>query len=144
MAPMDKDDRYLAGKMSSRYTKPGLREKIKKRVTAGSKGGKPGQWSARKAQIVAKEYEKAGGGYKKGKGKSQKSLSKWTKQKWTTASGKPSGKTGEAYAPKKTIDALKSTEKGRKKLSEANRKKREASKKGKQFASHGLHKGKKR
>ena len=47
----------------SKYTKPGLRESIKKRITAGSKGGKPGQWSARKAQMVASEYKKAGGGY---------------------------------------------------------------------------------
>ena len=54
--------------------------------------------------------------------KSQKSLKKWTKQKWTTASGKPSGKTGEVYAPKKTIEKLKSTKAGRKKLAAANRK----------------------
>ena len=46
----------------SKYTKPGLRESIKKRITAGSKGGKPGQWSARKAQMVAAEYKKKGGG----------------------------------------------------------------------------------
>jgi len=76
--------------------------------------------------------------------KSQKSLKRWTKQKWTTASGKPSGKTGEVYAPKKTIEKLKSTKAGRKKLAAANRKKRAATKKGKQHASHGLHKGKKR
>ena len=79
-----------------------------------------------------------------GKKTSQKSLDTWTKQKWTTASGKKSGDTGEVYAPKKTIDALKSSPSGRKKLAAANRKKREATKKGKQFASHGLHKGKKR
>ena len=47
----------------SKYTKPELRERIKKRITAGSKGGKPGQWSARKAQMVASEYKKEGGGY---------------------------------------------------------------------------------
>ena len=46
----------------SKYTKPALRERIKKRITAGSKGGKPGQWSARKAQMVAAAYKKAGGG----------------------------------------------------------------------------------
>lgn len=46
------------------YTKPGLRKKIFERIKAGSKGGKPGQWSARKAQMVAKEYKAAGGGYK--------------------------------------------------------------------------------
>ena len=76
--------------------------------------------------------------------KSQKSLKKWTKQKWTTASGNPSGKTGEVYAPKKTIQKLKSTAAGRKKLAAANKKKREATAKGKQHAKHGLHKGKKR
>jgi hypothetical protein len=38
----------------SKYTKPALRERIKKRITEGSKGGKPGQWSARKAQLVGK------------------------------------------------------------------------------------------
>ena len=76
--------------------------------------------------------------------KSQKSLKKWTKQKWTTASGKPSGKTGEVYAPKKTIQKLKSTAAGRKKLAEADKKKREATAKGKQHAKHGPHKGKKR
>ena len=76
--------------------------------------------------------------------KPQKSLKKWTKQKWTTASGKKSSETGEVYAPKKTIDKLKSTAAGKKKLAAANKKKREATKKGKQHAKHGLHKNKKR
>jgi len=53
----------------TKYTKPELRESIKDRVMAGSSGGKPGQWSARKAQLVAQQYDKAGGGYKGGKGK---------------------------------------------------------------------------
>ena len=68
----------------TKYSKPELRENIKDRVMAGSKGGKPGQWSARKAQLVAQEYEKAGGGYRGGKGKKQKSLEKWGKEKWQT------------------------------------------------------------
>ena len=68
----------------NKYTKPELRENIKDRVMAGSKGGKPGQWSARKAQLVAQAYEKEGGGYKGGKGKEQKSLEKWGKEKWGT------------------------------------------------------------
>ena len=68
----------------SKYTKPGVRESIKKRVMAGSKGGKPGQWSARKAQLVALKYKEAGGGYKGGKGKKQKDLKKWGKEKWMT------------------------------------------------------------
>jgi hypothetical protein len=78
------------------------------------------------------------------KAASQKSLDKWTKQKWTTPSGKKSSETGEVYAPKKTIQKLKSTAKGRSKLSRANKKKRAATKAGKQHARHGLHKGKKR
>ena len=46
------------------YTKPGLRKRIFNRIKAGSKGGKPGQWSARKAQMTALAYKKAGGGYR--------------------------------------------------------------------------------
>ncbi|MDB4766254.1 hypothetical protein OAG71_01055 [bacterium] len=78
------------------------------------------------------------------KKKSQKSLDKWTKQKWRTPSGKKSSKTGEVYAPSKTITKLKSTASGKKKLAAANKKKRQATKAGKQYAKHGLHKGKKR
>lgn len=46
------------------YTKPRMRKKIFNRIKAGGKGGRPGQWSARKAQMMAKAYKKAGGGYK--------------------------------------------------------------------------------
>lgn len=45
------------------YTKPTLRKRIFERVKAGSKGGRPGQWSGRKAQMLAREYRAAGGGY---------------------------------------------------------------------------------
>ena len=45
------------------YTKPTMRKKLVAQVKAGSKGGKPGQWSARKAQMVAKQYKAKGGGY---------------------------------------------------------------------------------
>ena len=76
--------------------------------------------------------------------KRQKSLKRWTKQKWRTASGRKSSETGEVYAPAKTIAKLKSTKKGRKKLANANKKKRDATKRGKQHARHGLHKKKKR
>ena len=78
------------------------------------------------------------------KKKPQKSLDRWTKQKWRTPSGKKSSKTGEVYAPSATIKKLKSTPAGRKKLAAANKKKRAATKAGKQHAKHGLHKGKKR
>lgn len=46
------------------YTKPGMRKKLFEKIKAGTKGGKAGQWSARKAQLLAKEYKAAGGGYK--------------------------------------------------------------------------------
>ena len=46
------------------YTKPTMRKRLFERIKAGSKGGKPGQWSARKAQLLASEYKKKGGGYK--------------------------------------------------------------------------------
>jgi hypothetical protein len=47
------------------YTKPTLRKRIFERIKAGDKGGAPEQWSARKAQLLATEYKRAGGGYKK-------------------------------------------------------------------------------
>jgi hypothetical protein len=46
------------------YTKPAMRKRIFSRIKSGSKGGGAGQWSARKAQMLAKAYKKAGGGYK--------------------------------------------------------------------------------
>lgn len=46
------------------YTKPGLRKRIFNKIMAGDKGGRSGQWSARKAQMLAREYKAAGGGYK--------------------------------------------------------------------------------
>ena len=46
------------------YTKPAMRKRIFNRIKAGSKGGRPGQWSARKAQMLAKAYKAAGGGYR--------------------------------------------------------------------------------
>jgi len=92
------------------YTDPSKRERIKNRIMAGSKGGKPGQWSARKAQLLAAEYKKAGGGYTGGKTKAQKSLSKWTGEKWRTSDGsKSEGK--KRYLPDKAWKALTPAEK---------------------------------
>ena len=103
--------------------------RIKSAVKAGSKGGKPGQWSARKAQLAVQRYKKAGGGYK-GKKSGKSSLSRWTKQKWGTKSGKPSRKTGERYLPKKAREALSPQEYGA-----TTRAKRKATKHGKQFSA---------
>jgi len=58
------------GKVESRvneagnYTKPGMRKALFNKIKAGGKGGAPGQWSARKAQMLAQQYKKAGGGYR--------------------------------------------------------------------------------
>ena len=46
------------------YTKPTMRKNLFNRIKAGSKGGKPGQWSGRKAQMLAKQYKAKGGGYR--------------------------------------------------------------------------------
>lgn len=46
------------------YTKPTMRKRLFEKIKAGSKGGSAGQWSARKAQMLAKQYKEAGGGYK--------------------------------------------------------------------------------
>mgnify|MGYP003677148236 CR=1 FL=1 len=46
------------------YTKPTLRKRLFEKIKAGTRGGKAGQWSARKAQLLAKKYKAAGGGYK--------------------------------------------------------------------------------
>ena len=46
------------------YTKPGMRKRMFQSIKSGGKGGRPGQWSARKAQMLAKRYKAKGGGYK--------------------------------------------------------------------------------
>lgn len=101
-------------------------------VKAGGKGGKPGQWSARKAQMATQRYKSSGGGYSGPKTKAQQSLSKWTKEDWGTRSGKPSTQgpkaTGERYLPKKARQALTSSE-----YAATTKAKREGTKAGKQF-----------
>jgi len=111
------------------YTKPSLRERLKKQIMGQSVAGtKAGQWSARKAQLLGKRYKEAGGGYSGSKTASQRSLSKWTKQEWTTKSGKPSSKTGERYLPKKAIESLSPSE-----YASTTEAKRKGKAKGKQF-----------
>lgn len=114
------------------YSKPGLRKKIVSQVKAGSAGGKPGQWSARKAQIAADRYEKAGGGYSGPKTSAQKSLSKWTKEDWGTKSGNPSTQgpkaTGERYLPRKARQSLTAAE-----YKATSDKKRAGTRRGQQF-----------
>ena len=49
---------------AANYTQPTKRKAIFNRIKSGGKGGAPGQWSARKAQMLAKQYKASGGGYK--------------------------------------------------------------------------------
>jgi SAM-dependent methyltransferase len=108
--PRQVESRGIVARRLNPYTRPDLRERLKRKIMAGSKGGNPGQWSARKAQLLAAEYEKAGGGYTGKRSASQRSLSKWTKEDWRTKSGKPSLETGERYLPAAAITALTSAE----------------------------------
>ena len=115
------------------YTKPELRERIKKKVVASDKGGNPGQWSARKAQLLAQEYEKEGGGYKKPQNEAQKSLKEWGDEKWTTADHKQARRSGGTarYLPEKAWENLSPSQK-----TATNKKKQEGSKEGKQFVAN--------
>ena len=117
-----------------KYTDPKLREEIKEKIKAGDRGGKPGQWSARKAQLLVQEYEKAGGGYTdEERDPSQKSLQDWTDEDWQTMDGQAAIQDGETarYLPKEAWDEMSEEEKR-----ETDRKKREASKKGQQYVSN--------
>lgn len=71
----------------ARYTKPELREQLKEEIKASDRGGRPGQWSARKSQLLTKEYQKRGGGYQGPKDERQKSLQRWGDQKWQNRKG---------------------------------------------------------
>lgn len=110
-------------------TDPKLWEKVKKKVTHGTKGGKKDQWSARKAQLAVQEYKKEGGGYK-GEKSSDNHLQQWQEEEWGTKSGKESLETGERYLPKKAREELTDAEYKR-----TTAKKRADLKKGKQHSA---------
>lgn len=114
-APAKKPAAKSGGSKSSAatYTDPALRDRLKKKVMAGDKGGQPGEWSARKAQLLKAEYEKAGGGYKGKKSAAQQHLSEWTGEEWQTSDGQPAARKGGTtrYLPKKAWDELTPAEK---------------------------------
>lgn len=119
------------GDAASVYTEPALRERLKAEITAGEKGGKPGQWSARKAQLLAKAYEDAGGGYLSAERTgAQGHLAQWTEEEWTTADGDPAIRDGETarYLPK---DAWAELTPAQRRATDA--KKRAGSREGEQF-----------
>ena len=72
---------------TAKKSDPKLWEKVKEEVTEGDKGGKPGQWSARKAQLAVHDYKAEGGEYE-GRKTDDNHLTQWTKEEWGTKSGK--------------------------------------------------------
>ena len=107
---------------------PSKWKRIVASVKAGTKGGDPGEWSARKAQLATQKYKSSGGSYV-GPKSSDNSLSKWTDQKWRTSDGKPSeGK--KRYLPDKAWGALSKSE-----IASTNRAKAAGNKAGKQFVA---------
>lgn len=115
------------GYTSALRTDPELWEEVKAEVTRGSKGGRPGQWSARKAQLAVALYRSRGGNYY-GPKSPYNALAKWTREKWRTKSGRPSLETGERYLPSAAIAALTPAE-----YAATTRAKRAGMKKGQQF-----------
>jgi hypothetical protein len=113
---------------TAKKTDPKLWDKVKKEVTKSDKGGKPGQWSARKAQMASAEYKKEGGGYA-GKKDPDNHLQQWTDEEWGTKSGQASGKTGERYLPKEARESLTDAD-----YAASTAKKRADTRKGKQFS----------
>jgi hypothetical protein len=115
------------GSTSAVRTDPELWEAVKAEVTRGSRGGLPGQWSARKAQMSVALYQDRGGGYV-GPKSPRNSLAKWTREQWRTKSGRPSLETGERYLPAAAIAALTPAE-----YAATSRAKRAGMRKGEQF-----------
>lgn len=110
-------------------TDPALWDKVKRQVTRGGKGGKPGEWSARKAQLAVREYKAEGGGYK-GRKSADNHLGQWQREDWGTRSGRTSGSAGERYLPRKARETLTEGEYRR-----TTAKKRADSGRGRQFSA---------
>ncbi|RAI04135.1 aspartate-semialdehyde dehydrogenase [Acuticoccus sediminis] len=113
---------------SAKRTDPKLWEDVKREITRSDKGGRAGEWSARKAQLAVSEYKRRGGGYV-GPRSPDNDLDRWTAEDWGTKSGKRSMDTGERYLPRKAREALSDEEYRR-----TSAKKRRDSREGQQFS----------
>lgn len=113
---------------TAKKTNPSKWKAIVASVKAGSKGGDPGEWSARKAQLATQRYKKSGGGYS-GPKSSDNSLKKWSDQKWRTSDGSPS-KGKKRYLPDNAWKSLSSGEKAA-----TNKAKAKGNAQGKQFVA---------
>jgi hypothetical protein len=106
------------------YTKPDLRERLKAELKRSDQGGRKGQWSARKSQLLAQRYKAAGGGYRGKKDDRQRGLDRWTREAWQTADGSARARRGTStkrYLPKAAWEKLPPKERAR-----TDRKKRRA------------------
>jgi len=132
---MDEEEQVAKQNYEEKYIDPELREKVKEEIKPSEKGGKKGQWSARKSHLLTQEYEKRGGGYKGEKGQSQKNLEQWTEEEWQTKEGDADARQDDGetkrYLPKKVWENMSEEEK-----EETEQKKREGSKKGQQYVSN--------
>lgn len=117
-----------------KYTHPEMREEIKEEIKQSDKGGDPGQWSARKSQLLTQEYERRGGGYKGERDEDQRNLEQWTDEDWQTQEGdaqaRGDGETAR-YLPKKAWENMSEEEKRK-----TERKKREGSRRGEQHVEN--------
>ena len=111
----------------SQVTDAKLWGKVKRKWHYGEKGGVPGQWNARKAQLAVQEYKKLGGTYKTARPSRKNSLVKWTQEDW----GYIDGKKGNRYLPRKIRSKLSAAEK-----KTENRRKKSATRSGRQHAKY--------
>lgn len=91
---------------TAKKTDPELWERVKHEITEGAKGGRPGVWSARKAQMAVQEYKRRGGGFVGERPDADNHLLQWEKEEWGTKSGRESLATGERYLPKRARETL--------------------------------------
>jgi hypothetical protein len=107
---------------------PAKWKRIVASVKASTKGGDPGEWSARKAQLATQQYKGSGGSYV-GPKKADNSLSKWTGEKWRTSDGTPSNGT-KRYLPSSAWGSLTKSE-----VAATNKAKAAGNRAGKQFVA---------
>lgn len=86
-------------------THPELWEAVKAEVKQSERGGKAGEWSARKAQLAVQEYKKRGGGYRGGKS-AEDPVKQWPTEEWGTKPGQSSDGSGERYLPRQAHEGL--------------------------------------
>ena len=115
------------------YDQPQLRMRLRQRIMAGSRGGRAGQWSARKAQLLSQAYEQAGGGYTGPRTAAQRRLRRWSAERWRTSDGRPAiqGSSTRRYLPAAAWRRLTPGQRAA-----TNRKKLEGSRAGRQFVAN--------